>query len=125
MVSRKLVFDPKDTKVLEDYWELHKAENQTDVSTESPTSIRFQPIRSHSGQPKGHFRQRSASDGTVLLPPEQRLSEFHPAWSLSALLDTFGPLIFPIHRAALLRRRILIVGHAPVQEACNFGNIFT
>lgn len=125
-VPRQLVSDPKGTEVLEDYWKSHKADddrksNHTDFSTESPSSIRFQPIRHQPGGPKGHYRQRSASDGTVLLPQEQRLSEYHPAWSLSALLDKFGPLIFPIHRAALLRRRILIVGHAPVQEACNFG----
>jgi hypothetical protein len=56
-----------------------------------------------------------------LLPPGQTLSPHHPAWSLPHLLEAFGPLIFPIHRAALLRKRILITAHAPVQEPCNFG----
>jgi hypothetical protein len=70
---------------------------------------------------KGHSRKRSASDGTALIPPGHRLSPFHPAWSLTKLLDTFGPLIFPIQRAALLRKRILISTHAPVHEICNFG----
>lgn len=37
------------------------------------------------------------------------------------MLDKFGPLIFPIHRAALLRKRILISCHAPVHETCDFG----
>jgi hypothetical protein len=69
---------------------------------------------------KGHNRNRSASDGTALLPPGHNLSTYHPAWSLIPLLDTLGPLIFPIYRAALLRRRILIAGHAPVQETCDF-----
>lgn len=70
---------------------------------------------------KGHGRNRSASDGTALLPPGHNLSPHHPAWSLPHLLEAFGPLIFPIHRAALLRKRILITAHAPVEETCNFG----
>ena len=60
-------------------------------------------------------------DGAALMAPGHRLSPYHPAWSLTHLLDTFGPLIFPIQRAALLRQRILISCHAPVHEICNFG----
>ena len=56
-----------------------------------------------------------------MLPPEHNLSLHHPAWSLPHLLEAFGPLIFPIHRACLLRKRILITAHAPVEETCNFG----
>ncbi len=37
------------------------------------------------------------------------------------MLDTFGPLVFPIYRAALLRKRILISCHAPVRQMCDFG----
>ena len=37
-----------------------------------------------------------------------------------ALLDTFGPLIFPLYRASLLRKRILLMGSPPVQRNCNF-----
>ncbi len=77
-------------------------------------SLRQAPVR-------GHRRKRSASDGAALVPPGHRLSPYHPAWSLTKLLDTFGPLIFPIHRAALLRKRILISTHTPVHEVCNFG----
>lgn len=39
--------------------------------------------------------------------------------SLAHDLDTFGPLIFPIQRAALLKKRILIITPTPVQPACN------
>jgi hypothetical protein len=39
--------------------------------------------------------------------------------SLAHDLDTFGPLIFPLQRAALLKRSILIISSAPVQPACN------
>jgi hypothetical protein len=126
--SRKLVLAPQETKVLEAYWESHKADtdtksNKSDISVESPSSMRFQPIRQQPGWVKGHGRNRSASDGTVLFQPGHSLATHHPAWSLSALLDLFGPLIFPVHRAALLRRRILIAGHAPVHQTCDFGNL--
>ncbi|KAK5111456.1 hypothetical protein LTR62_004908 [Meristemomyces frigidus] len=43
----------------------------------------------------------------------------HPGLRVNALLDTFGPLIFPLHRAALLRQRILMLGAPPVQHSCN------
>lgn len=33
--------------------------------------------------------------------------------------DIFGPLIFPLQRAALLKKSILIMSSAPVQPACN------
>jgi hypothetical protein len=128
LFSRKLVLAPQETKVLEAYWESHKADddrksNKSDISLDSPSSMRFQPIKQQSGWVKGHGRNRSASDGTVLLQPGHSLAPHHPAWSLSALLDLFGPLIFPVHRAALLRRRILISGHAPVHQTCDFGRL--
>lgn len=89
---------------------------RTDALLESPL------VGAHTPKLKqGHNRNRSASDGTVLSQPGNRLSSHHPAWSLVPLLDTFGPLIFPIHRAALLRKRILLSCHAPVHEMCNFG----
>ncbi|KAF3064922.1 Protein LCHN [Daldinia childiae] len=109
----------KDISILEEYWQKHQAKEESVApveSVESP-SISFQPPPK---QPQSHVRNRSASDGAALLPPGHRLSAYHPAWSLTKLLDTFGPLIFPIYRAALLRKRILISCHAPVQEACNF-----
>ena len=51
------------------------------------------------------------------------VSSHHPALSLPLFLDTFGPLIFPLFKAALLRKRILLVGQAPVELACNFGQL--
>jgi hypothetical protein len=125
-VLSELIIDTSETKVLEEYWEEHKAQGptiiaDTDSLLDSPSSIRFKPVRTTPSNNKGHTRNRSASDGTALLPPGHTLSTYHPARSLLRLVDTFGPLIFPIHRAALLRKRILITAHAPVQEVCNFG----
>ncbi|CAK7233834.1 hypothetical protein SBRCBS47491_008745 [Sporothrix bragantina] len=86
-----------------------------------PSPMGYRPYPAPFGSPVGHARNRSASDGTaLLLPPGHHLSPHHPAWSLTTLLDTFGPLIFPIYRAALLRKRILISTHAPVREVNNF-----
>lgn len=45
----------------------------------------------------------------------------HPALDMRALLETFGPLVFPVYRAALCRKRMLLLGSAPVQQSCNFG----
>lgn len=65
------------------------------------------------------LRSFSVSEPTIILPG-QTLSPLHPALSLSSFVDIFGPLIFPIYRAALARKRILIITHAPVEPACNF-----
>ncbi|KAK0748826.1 hypothetical protein B0T21DRAFT_407305 [Apiosordaria backusii] len=122
-MASKLVQDRKQTQILEEYWERNGARETSapqplkDEALASP-ALSFRAVRLPLG--RGHTRNRSASDGTALIPPGHRLSPYHPAWSLTSLLDTFGPLIFPIHRAALLRKRILISCHAPVHEACNF-----
>lgn len=121
--SSELITDTTKTQVLEEFWEEHKEREfsplaETDSLLESPSGVTFKPIRT---APGGHGRNRSASDGTALLPPGHILSAYHPAWSLTHLLETFGPLIYPIHRSALLRKRILITTHAPVEETCNFG----
>ncbi|KAG6365217.1 hypothetical protein INS49_006826 [Diaporthe citri] len=121
----KLAADRKQTQMLVEYWEKCGTK---DTSGQAPAPITDSPLNSpalsfvkrQSPKADGHARNRSASEGAALLPPGHRLSPFHPAWSLNRLLDTFGPLIFPIQRAALLRKRILISTHAPVHEACNF-----
>ncbi|KAL7936316.1 hypothetical protein V8C35DRAFT_254483 [Trichoderma chlorosporum] len=103
------------TEILEKYWDSNKAkEGETFSIVNTPIS----PIPDQLRRP--HGRNSSLTDGVSLFQPEHTLSPYHPAWSLAELLDSFGPLIFPIHRAALLRQRILISCHAPVHEICNF-----
>lgn len=121
----ELILDESKTERLERFWESNKGDDlgksrDTDSLLDSPSSARYK-ARNTPPKAKGHNRDRSASDGTALIPPGHTLSVYHPAWSLPRLLDTFGPMIFPIHRAALLRRRILISAHAPVHETCDFG----
>ncbi|KXJ94752.1 hypothetical protein Micbo1qcDRAFT_232174 [Microdochium bolleyi] len=117
----------KDTAALQQYWDKNQARDDkpqegnkksTREVLDSP-SISFQ-APANKPTSRGHTRKRSASDGGGMLTSGHKLSPYHPAWSLTKLLDTFGPLIFPIQRAALLRKRILISCHAPVQESCNF-----
>ncbi|KAL7950853.1 hypothetical protein V8C42DRAFT_132387 [Trichoderma barbatum] len=103
------------TEILEKYWDSNKAkEGETFSTVNTPISPVPDQLR------KSHGRHSSLTDGVSLFQPEHKLSPYHPAWSLAELLDSFGPLIFPIHRAALLRQRILISCHAPVHEICNF-----
>ncbi|KAM0456203.1 hypothetical protein ACHAPV_007451 [Trichoderma viride] len=119
-MAANLVKDRNQTEILEKYWNTNKAkEGETFSTMASPISPVPDPLR------KAHERNSSLTDGVSLFQPEHKLSPYHPAWSLPELLDRFGPLIFPIHRAALLRQRILISCHAPVHEICNFDSLPT
>ncbi|OWO92947.1 hypothetical protein B2J93_3111 [Marssonina coronariae] len=123
-MARELIVDTTQLNLLEEYWEEHGARGpsppETDLLLDSPSSLKFKPVRTVPGNLKGHGRNCSASDGATILHPGQSLSTNHPAWSLPRLLYAFGPMIFPLYRAALLRKRILITAHAPVQETCDF-----
>lgn len=133
-LAARLAVDRTDTHALQEYWdEATTTSNTTSTSTESvdakgdapasPTVTFSEPPRPASSATTQHTRKRSSSDGAALslAPAEYTLAPYHPAWSLTRLLDKFGPLVFPIHRAALLRQRILISCHAPVHEICDFG----
>ncbi|ERS97232.1 hypothetical protein HMPREF1624_06563 [Sporothrix schenckii ATCC 58251] len=139
-MARQLAADSTQVPLLEAYWLKNGSTGAASAAspvaderpllqiTDSPLGSPAVPVPPPMGyrpQPSlavpKHSRSRSVSDGTaLLLPPGHRLSPHHPAWSLTTLLDTFGPLIFPIYRAALLRKRILISTHAPVRETNNF-----
>ncbi|KAL7792503.1 hypothetical protein V8C37DRAFT_126099 [Trichoderma ceciliae] len=114
-MAANLAKNRNQTEILEKYWDSNKAkEGETFSAVNTPSS----PVPDQSRKTRG--RNSSLTDGVSLFQPEHKLSPYHPAWSLAELLDRFGPLIFPIHRAALLRQRILISCHAPVHEICNF-----
>lgn len=59
----------------------------------------------------------------VLEPSRPALTPFHPASSLPDLIEAFGPLIFPLYKAVLLRKKILLMTEAPVHIPCNYGTI--
>ncbi|KAI0180159.1 hypothetical protein GGR52DRAFT_230129 [Hypoxylon sp. FL1284] len=119
-IASALAKNGKDMSMLQVYWKKFQEQDEADKVEDSAIDTPSVGLQTPIVPVRGHVRNRSASDGAALLPPGHRLSPFHPAWSLTKLLDTFGPLIFPIQRAALLRKRILVSCHAPVQEACNF-----
>ncbi|KAI9810766.1 MAG: hypothetical protein M1827_006104 [Pycnora praestabilis] len=125
-LARLLAQDTTKTRPLEEFWAAHRLPDDSsplgiESPVDSPSSLRFQPAAQQDGLGKqGHGPGRSASDPAAPMPQGQTLSSYHPALSLPDFLNTFGPLVFPLYRAGLLRKRILLVGQAPVQEACNF-----
>ena len=124
-IARTLAQNPTNTQLLEEFWLAHKLLNEEDSqqeAAESP-SDRQNKKKQSQASPNGQARtrNRAVSTASALAPSGQSLSPHHPALSLPVLLDTFGPLIFPLYKAALSRKRILLVGQAPVELACNFG----
>ena len=115
---RKLGEDPDDTCPLSEYWEIYQLSVcEPSTPPESPRDS----VSSLKSKRIAFQRSRALSDSTALLTSKHVLAAFHPALSLPEFIDTFGPLIFPLYRAALLRKRILLVGEAPVELSCNFG----
>ncbi|KAF8473439.1 hypothetical protein BDZ91DRAFT_775063 [Kalaharituber pfeilii] len=125
--------DTRQYQLLSDYYASHRIPTSTSspplTPTDSPSSLRYRPSasRAYKSAPimeptRLHHRTRSISDATLVTPATQmtRLSPHHPALSLLEFLDTFGPLVFPLYRAALSRKRILLITQAPVETACNF-----
>ena len=122
-----LVDNPKKTQPLEDYWTQHQINDDHDQPQKSPeiSSPSADRDKRRQQQPssngKTRTRKRAISTASALAPAGQGVSSHHPALSLPSFIDTFGPLIFPLYKAALLRKRILLLGHAPVELACNYG----
>jgi hypothetical protein len=54
---------------------------------------------------------------------EGKLHLYHPARGIGGYIDVFGPLVFRLQQAALLGKRILFVGGAPVRGMCEFGKL--
>ncbi|KAJ5948273.1 hypothetical protein N7466_001288 [Penicillium verhagenii] len=117
-LALKYAADMSDMQPLSDYWDafqlggLEAAPVESPV--ESPLSLRFRP------EDRPDNRNRAFSDAMVLETLRPALTPFHPASSLPDFLDCFGPLIFPLYRAALLRKRILFMNEAPVHTPCNY-----
>ncbi|THW52791.1 hypothetical protein D6D22_00223, partial [Aureobasidium pullulans] len=107
-----IVDDTNNTDVLQEYWEQNRiaVEDEQDVGDGEPSTDHH---------PSNQRKQRALSDAAGLHSRNPTLSHHHPAMSLAQHLDTFGPLIFPLQRAALLKKRILVMSPAPVHTACN------
>ncbi|KAJ5188046.1 Protein of unknown function DUF2347 [Penicillium cf. griseofulvum] len=119
-LTLKYAENMSDMQHLCDYWDTYRI-GGTDSSApesplDSPLSLRFRP----SERPDHSSRNRAFSDAIVLETFRPALTPFHPASSLPNFTECFGPLIFPLYRAALLRKRILFMGEAPVHTSCNY-----
>lgn len=112
-LAKAIIRNQDDKKPLEAYWDEH-GHHERSNGTASPTAKRS----SISGEHKG---KRESSDATGIFAVDEAMPMDHPALSMTTLVTTFGPLLFPLYRQALLRKRILLLGNAPVQETCNLG----
>jgi hypothetical protein len=92
------------------YWEKHKFNGNAEHS-----SLQLSPFT------VAQKSARTLSTVTISTIEKHTLPCYHPALAITDYLDMFGPLIFPLHRAALLRKRILIIASAPIKQACEFG----
>lgn len=101
-----IVDDTNNTHTLQEYWEHNRLVNSGHQSHDH-------------GDHSERRKPRALSDAAGLHPANPTLSQDHPAMSLIHDFDVFGPLIFPLQRAALLKKSILIMSSAPVQPACN------
>lgn len=122
-LAKLLVRDTTKTEPLEQYWTAHSAERndatpEAESSEASPTVARPPPsvVRKN----KTYARSRGLSNVTAFHPAHETLDVAHPALSIIKYIDTFGPLVFPLLRLALLRKRILFVTPPPVRLACEF-----
>ncbi|KAF1954819.1 hypothetical protein CC80DRAFT_517396 [Byssothecium circinans] len=110
-LAATLASDPCSTAPLEEFWE---EQSKSKASTaERKTSATQEEY-------KGHSRARALSTITAVTPSEQSLAPFHPALSMLKYVEVFGPLVFRLQQAALLRKRILFVGSPPVRTCCEF-----
>jgi DENN domain-containing protein 11 len=103
--------DKSKTGPLQEYWEEHRAvPDEDDFASPqlSPFTMAQRKIR-------------TLSTATLSGDDRQTLPAFHPALGMLDYIDFFGPLIYPLHRAALLRQRILFVTSPPIRQACEFG----
>lgn len=112
----KQIGNPKDVKLLEEYWAKYRiSDGQVDAAASTDELVSAEGAQK---KPNGYQKMRAMSD--ITQQPLQKLSQHHPATALPVLFKMFGPLMFPLYRAALLRKRILLVGEAPVEVNCNF-----
>jgi hypothetical protein len=120
-LARLQIGDIDNAERLEQYWKKHKTqegERPKRPPLDSPLSYR---ASASNGQPNGARRSRGMSDAAALTGALRSFSAHHPALSLTGFTKLFGPLIFPLYRSALLRKRILLVGEPPVRQNCEFG----
>ncbi|KAL7272022.1 hypothetical protein RUND412_005192 [Rhizina undulata] len=123
-LGRQYAQDPNNTDPLRNYYNQHKLAPDSQPPPlspllDAPSALRYRPSGSQNrlrSPDSLRIRRRTTSDVTSATD----LSPHHPARSLGEFIDVLGPLLFPLYRAALCRKRILIITTAPVERACKF-----
>ncbi|KAI6787048.1 hypothetical protein KC332_g18716 [Hortaea werneckii] len=106
-LARQLVGNSDDKTALDSYWKTCQQTNEQGVVHDR-----------HSPRVDGIGSTRLSESQHGLKLDVEGVAD-HPALYMPALLDCFGPLIFPLCRASLLRKRILMLGSPPVQRNCS------
>ena len=119
-VATKMIKNLSDTSSLEKYWDEHRIQpSQAPTLPEESTEDLFMSKKDSHANTNGYQKFRSMSAGSGFTPGMHTLAAHHPATALLDFLDSTGPLIFPLYRAAILRKRLLFITEAPVEFACN------
>ncbi|KAJ5682860.1 hypothetical protein N7462_006025 [Penicillium macrosclerotiorum] len=118
-LTQEYAADMSNTQILSDYWDSFRIGGADSAVPDSPIESSIS-LRFRAGDRPDAHRNRAFSDALLLEASRPALTPFHPASSLPDFLETFGPLVFPLYRAALLRKRILFMTEAPVHEPCNY-----
>lgn len=115
-LARDVVRDTSDIRALELFWKQHRTDQASRRSSAFPAATRD----ASSAGLESRKRKRALSDATLAgFNAEGIWPTDHPALHVPAVLDMFGPLLFPLHRAALSRRRVLMLGSPSVQDNAN------
>lgn len=110
-LAQDLAGNVNDTRALELFWKKYKRDEG---------SIPSSPASKRDSVSFGIKRKRGLSIDTMHgLKLDAAGVKNHPALYMPHFLDSFGPLIFPLYRAALLRKRILLLSQPPVQHNCS------
>lgn len=126
-LAKELASDINKTDNLEQYWESCQAaeearEPEGDAGGQESESGRRTSQDLDATTQRDRRRARVKSMSSAFGVTGAFLAPMHPALALPKLIHAFGPLLFPLYKAALLRKRILLVNEAPVELACNFGS---
>ncbi|CAK4031149.1 Hypothetical predicted protein [Lecanosticta acicola] len=114
-LARDIVKDGDNKQPLELFWKKHVVD-ETSKKPSIPSELGVEA----GGGPGDRKRRRALSEATLAgFNAEQHWPAAHPALHVPALLDIWGPLLFPLYRAVLSRKRILLVSSPSVQANAN------
>ncbi|KAI9725879.1 MAG: hypothetical protein M1828_002508 [Chrysothrix sp. TS-e1954] len=119
-IARRMQRDPSATHILDSYWTEHNEHSSRATSNViddlDPNKQPSRPVRKRQA---ASDHEASYSSGSIAMKPTDNTSA-NPAHSTRDLLLEFGPLLFPLFRAILLRQRVLLIQHPPLRKACEF-----